>query len=134
MDSPNALDRMVQRSLKAFLDASPGDHRADLADTLPDHPHQLWVRVHAGDPTHSAVASGIALRHQFRVKPDLHTDPVWDAEPATGGGRYPGRVGHDHLDDGCCLAALSLGGRGSSTIFCVGVAGDSSATEYHLDE
>ena len=43
-------------------------------------------------------------------------------------------MGHDHLDGGRCLAALSLGGSGSSTLFCVGVAGDGAATEHHLDE
>ncbi len=63
MDFLNALDRMVQRSLKAFLDACPGDHRADLADSLPGHPHQLWVRVRAGDPTQGAMAGGVAVCH-----------------------------------------------------------------------
>ena len=134
MDSLNALDRMVQRTFKAFLDACPGDDRADLANSLPDHSRDLRVRVRAGDPTQGAVAGGVALRYQFRVKPDLHTDPIRDAEPATGGVRYPGRVGHDHLDDGCCLAVLSLGGSGSNTLFCVGVAGDGATTEHHLDE
>ena len=43
-------------------------------------------------------------------------------------------MGHDHLDGGRCLAALSLGGSGSSTLCCVGVAGDGAATEHHLDE
>ena len=33
-----------------------------------------------------------------------------------------------------CLPVLSLGGSGSSTLFCVGVAGDGAATEHHLDE
>ncbi len=63
MDFLDALDRMVQRSLKACLDAGPGDHRADLADSLPDHPDQLWIRIHAGDATHRAVVGGVALRH-----------------------------------------------------------------------
>ena len=92
---------MVQRSFKTFLDARSSDHRDDLADSLPDYPDQLRVRVLAGDPTHSAVGGGVAIRHQSRVEPDFHTDPIWDAEPATGGGRYPGRLGYDYLDDGC---------------------------------
>ena len=125
---------MVQLTLKAFLDACPGDHRADLVDPLPNHTRDLWIRVRAGDPTQGAVAGGVALHHQSHLKPDFHADPIWDAKPATGGGRYPGRVGHDHLDDGRYLAVLSLGGSGSSTLFCVGVAGDGVATEHHLDE
>ena len=40
------LDGMVQQPLEAKLDAS--DHRPDLADSLPDYPRKLRVRIRAG--------------------------------------------------------------------------------------
>lgn len=67
--------------------------RGDLTDSLSDHPHQFRIRVHPGDPTKSPVAGGAAVRHQSRHQPDLHTDPVRDAEPPVGLGRYSGLVG-----------------------------------------
>lgn len=82
----------------------------------------------------TALARGIAFRHQSRGKCDLHSDSIWNAEPAAGGGGYSGRVGHDHLDDGRRLEALPLGSRGPSAVFCLGVAGDRAATEHHGDE
>ena len=80
--TPNALDRLVQLARQAKLDASPGDHWPDLADSLPDHRRQLRVRLRAGDPKESAVARGVAVRHQSCGEPDLHADPVRDAKPA----------------------------------------------------
>lgn len=133
-DTDNALDRMVQRSRKAILDAPPGDHWADLADSLPDHPGQLWVRVRASVQEEAAAARGTTFRRQPCGERDLHTDSIWDAKPAAGCGGYSDRVDHDHLDDGRCLAALSLGGRGSSAVFHLGVIGDDPATVDHLDE
>ena len=125
---------MVQRSRKAILDACPGDHWTDLADSLPDHPRQLWVRIRAGASAKGAVARGIALRHQSRIEPDLHSDPVRSAEPAVGSGGHPDRVGCNHLDDGRCLATLSLGGSGSSAVFRLGFACDGAATLDYGDE
>ena len=81
-----------------------------------------------------AVAGGPAVRHQPRGEPDLHADPVRDAEPAAGVGGHPDRVGHDHLDDGRRLAALPLGRRGPGSVFRLGVAGDRAATVDHGDE
>ena len=43
------------------------------------------LRVRAGDAEEAAVAGGVAVRHQSRGEPDLHADPVRDAEPAAGG-------------------------------------------------
>ena len=41
----NALDRLVQLALQTLLDARPGDHRADLADSLPGQPPCLRCTV-----------------------------------------------------------------------------------------
>ncbi len=125
---------MVQLSGEAILDARPDDHRDDLADSLPDHPRQLWVRVRPGDQEEAVVARGAALRRQPSGEPDLHSDPVWHAEPAAGCVGYSGRVGHDHLDDGRRLATLPLGGRGPGAVFRVGVAGNGAATVDNGDE
>ncbi len=133
-NSDNALDRMVQLARQTLLDARPGDYRDDLADSLPDHPGQLRVRVRASAQKEAAVARGIALRHQPCIEPDLHADSVWAAKPAAGGDGYSGRLDNDHLDDGRRLAVLSLGGRGSSAVFHLGVTGDDTATVDHLDE
>lgn len=133
-DSDNALDRMVQLARQTLLDTCPSDHRAYLADSLPDHPRQLWVRVCADVSRQGRLAGGVAVRHQPCGEPDLHADSVWDAKPAAGGGGYSDRVGHDHLDDGRCLAALPLGRRRPGSVFRMGVAGDSPATVDHLDE
>lgn len=125
---------MVQLSGETILDACPGDHRADLADSLPDHSAQFWVRVRAGDQEEAPVAGGAALRRQPCGEPDLHSDPVWHAEPAAGCVGYSGRVGHDHLVRHCSVAALQMGCCGSSAVFRVGVVGDGAATVDHGDE
>ena len=67
------------------MDASTSDHRNDLADSLPDHPDHVWLRVRAGDTKEAAVAGGFAVRHQSCVEPDLHPDPVQDEKSAIGG-------------------------------------------------
>ena len=130
----NALDRMVQLIGETKLDAGAGDHRADLANSLPDYPGQLWVRVGTGDTRKSSLVGGIALRHQSCGQLDLHANSVWDAQPAPCLGGYSDRLDHDPLDDGRRLAALSLGGSGANSLFGVGVVGNGSATVDHGDE
>ncbi len=125
---------MVQFVGETNLDACPGDHRADLADSLPGHPRQLWVRVRPGDQEEAAVACGVALRHQSRGEPDLHANPVRDAKPAAGCVGYSDRVGDNHLDDGRRLATLPLGGRGSGAVLHLGFISDRAATVDHGDE
>jgi len=125
---------MVQLAGETKLDACPGDYRADLADSLPGHPGQLWVRVRSGDPSKSSVAGGIALRHQPCGEPDLHADPVRDEKPAAGCGGYSDRLDHNHLVRHRHMAALQMGRCGSSAVFRLGVAGDGAATLDHSDE
>jgi len=122
---------MVQRPRQAKLDARPGDHWADLADSLPDHPGQFRVRIRTGDPKESAVARGVALCNQPRGEPDLHTDPIRDAEPAAGGGGHFDRLGHNHLDGDRCLATFPLGRIRPRAVLRVGVVGDCAATVDH---
>ena len=133
-ESDYALDRMVQLVGETSVDARPSDNRPDLADSLPDHLGQFRVRVRASDPKEATMARGLALRHQPRLEPHLYPDPVWAAEPEVGGSGYSGRVGHDRLDDGGYLAALSLGGRGSGAVSGLGVTGDGSSTVDHVHE
>ena len=45
----NELARLVQLACQAKLDACPGDHRIDLADSLPHHHRDVWLRLCAGD-------------------------------------------------------------------------------------
>ena len=125
---------MVQLARKAELDARPSDHRADMAAPLPGYPRNLWVRVSSSDSRKNTVASSVAIRYQPRVESDLHSNPVWDAEPSTCSVGYSGGVGHDYLDDSGRLATLSLGCLGSTAVFCMGVAGNRTATINHLDE
>ena len=125
---------MVQLARQTPVDARPGDHRTDLADSLPDHPGQLWVRLRSGDPKESAVDCDVAVRHKPCDESDLHADPVRNAEPAAGGGGHPDRLGDNHLDDDRRLATLLLGGRGSSALLYLGVVGDGAATLDHGDE
>ena len=125
---------MVRQFGKTLVDTRASDHRPDLANSLPDHPHQLWVRVRPGDQEEAAVAGGVAVRHQFRGEPDLHADPVRNAKPATGGGGYSDRLDHNHLVRNRHMAALQMGRRRSGAVFHLGVIGDSSATLDYLDE
>ena len=67
------------------MDACTVDHRADLADSLPDYHRHVWLRLRAGDAEETAVAGGFAVRHQSCVEPDLHAYPVRDEKPAAGG-------------------------------------------------
>jgi NADH dehydrogenase [ubiquinone] 1 alpha subcomplex assembly factor 1 len=125
---------MVQLAGETNVDAGPRDHRAHLADPLPGHPRYLWVRLPSGDSTKDTLASSVAIRYQPCVEPDLHSDPVRNAEPATCSVGYSSGVGHDYLDDHSGLATLSLDCLSASTLFCVGVAGNRTATINHLDE
>ena len=125
---------MVQLARQTLLDARPGDHRADLVDSLPDHSRQLRVRVRPGDQEEAALAGGAAVRHQPRDEPDLHSDSIWDAKPALGSRGHPDCWGDDPVDDGRHLAALPLGGRGPGAVFYLGFAGDRAATGHHGDE
>ncbi len=116
------------------MDTRPGHYRPDLADSLPGHRRQLRVRLRTGIPSQGAVARGAALRHQSRRQLDLHPDSIRNAKSAPRRRGHPDRVGHNHLDDDRRLEALSLGGRGSSAVFRVGIAGDRAATEHHRHE
>jgi len=72
----DALDRMIQLARQTKLDTGPGDHWADLADSLSDHPGQLRVRLRTGDPKESAVDRGATVRHQPRGESDIHAESV----------------------------------------------------------
>ncbi len=128
------MDRMVQRPCEALVDTCPGDHRVDLADYLPDHRGYVRLRFRASDPAKGSVACSVALRHQPRRQLDLHSDSIWTAKPAVSSNGHPARLGHDHLDDGRGVEAHSLGGRGTTAVFHLGVAGDFAATEHHGHE
>jgi len=130
----DALDRMVQLTRQTKLDASPGDHRVNLADSLPDYFGHFRVRLRAGDPKESTVARGVTLCHQSRGEPDLHAHSVRDAKPAAGGGGHSDRLGDNHLDRDRCVATLPLGGCRPGAVLYLGVAGDSSAIVDHDDE
>lgn len=130
----NDLDGMVQQPVEAELDTSATDHRPDLADSLSGHHRELRVCLCASDPPQGTVAGRPAVRYQRRGESDLHTDSVWDAEPAIGSRGYSDRVGDDYLDDGGNLEALSLGRCGSSAILRVGVDCDRAATVDYMDE
>ncbi len=67
------------------MDACTVDHRADLADSLPDYHRHVWLRLRTGDAEEAAVAGGFAVRHQPCGEPDLHTDSIWVEKPAAGG-------------------------------------------------
>lgn len=105
-----------------------------MADSLPSHSGQLWVRVRADVSRQGQLVGCLAIRHQPYIELDLHSDPVWNAEPAVGSVGYSGRMGHDHLVHGRNLATLQMGCRGSSTVFYLGVLGDCFATLDHSDE
>ena len=96
---------MVQLTCQTKLDASRGDHRNDLADSLPNHSRQLWVRVRADVSRESELAGRIAICHQPYSELDLHSDPVWNAEPAACSRGHPHRLGNDHLVHDRNLAA-----------------------------
>lgn len=133
-ESPDVLARLVQLTRQTKLDARTGNHRADLADSLPDHSRHVRLRVRAGDPREAAVACRSAVRHQSCGEPNLHTNPVRDAQSAAGLGGYSGRLDNDYLDVGSDLATLPLGRRGADSVLDLGVAGDRAATEHHGDE
>jgi len=130
----NGMEGLVRLTDQAIVDAHWVHDWADLADPLPDHPCDVLLCLRAGDPQEGAVEGGLAVRHQPRGEPDLHTDSVRDARPTVGGGGHPDRLGHDHLDYGCDLEALSLGGRRSGSVLRLGLDCDRPATVYHLVE
>ena len=132
-DSADDMDRMVRQPIKTCMDSRPSHHRADLADSIPDHSHQLRLRVRADVARQGRLAGGLALCHQFSDKPDFHADPVRNAELTTRCGRHLSRLGHNRVVDRGDLAALSLGEFGSDSVFGVGVAGDGAAAFHYVE-
>ncbi len=116
------------------MDACTSDHRDDLADSLPDYPRHVWLRVRAGDAEETAVARGLAVRNQSRRQRDLHTNPIRPEKPAVGGCGHPDRLGHDHLDGCGRMEVRQMGKSGPDPVFRVGLTGDSVATVNHGDE
>lgn len=53
------------------MDACTIDHRADLADSLPDYHRHVWLRVLAGDAEETTVAGGFV--RTIRCTPELPT-------------------------------------------------------------
>jgi hypothetical protein len=45
-----------------------------VAQEVPDHPHQLRLRVGEGGPGQGASTGGRAVRHQPRGEPAVHAD------------------------------------------------------------
>ena len=80
------------------------------------------------------MARGIAIRNQPSCQLSIHADPIRNEELASGCGGHSDRVGDNHLVRGCCLAALQMGRSSAVAVFRVGVAGDSFAIVYYLDE
>lgn len=130
----NDLARLVQRPHKAKLDAIALDHRADLADSLPDHHSHLRFRVRAGDPAQGAVDGFPAIRYQPRGEPLVYADLCRTEEHALGGGGCRDHVVYARLVHDCCLAALSLGGNRPGAIFHVGINRHGAASEHCGDE
>lgn len=125
---------MVKLFSETKLDASGVDHRNDLADSLPNHSRQLRVCVRPDVSRQGKLAGRTAVRHQPCGKLNLHSDPVWNAEPATGCVGYFDRMGNDHLVHDRNLAALQMGIACPSAILHLGIACDGIAIEHHLDE
>lgn len=70
------VDGVVRQFVEACLDASTGDHRADLADSLPRDSRHVWLCLRAGVPTEVTLDRCSAVRHQPRRQYRLHTNPV----------------------------------------------------------
>lgn len=101
----NDVARMVQFVGETNLDASPIDHRDDLADSLSDHLGQLRFCLRAGDPAKSSVDRGTSICHQPRSEPDLYADSIWTAKPSTCSRGHLHRLDNDHLVHDRNLAA-----------------------------
>ena len=113
------------------MDPGTGHHRTDLADSLPDHPHQFWIRLRVGVSREDRLDYRIAIRHQPRGESDLHSHPIRDAEPTAGCRGHFDCLEHDHLVGRGDLAALPLGESGPDSLLRVGLAGNSAATVDH---
>ena len=116
------------------MDSRAGDHRDDLADSLPSDSHQLWLRVRAGVSRQGQMDGRLAVRYQSCGESDLHADSVWHEKFAVGGGGHLNCLDHDHLVGGGDLAAIPMGESGPDPVFRVGLAGDRSATEHHMEQ
>jgi hypothetical protein len=119
---------MVQLVGKTKLDARPGNNRSDLANSLPDYPCRLRLRVRTEVSRQGRWAGCIAVRHQPCGEFNLYADPIWDARPALSSRGYSRRLGNDHLVRHRHLAALHMRCHRSSSLFHLGVTGDHAAT------
>lgn len=65
-ETPDALARLVQVTRQTELDSRPGDHRVDLADSLPDHcrTEDHWTESVFGEKSTSLISSGILKQFQ----------------------------------------------------------------------
>lgn len=103
------------------MDTGTVHNRFRLAVSLSDHPDHVRLRVRAGVAKKAALEGGRSLRHQSHRQFDLHANPIWAEELATGCLGHSDRLGDNHLDVGGHLEALQMGRCGSSALFCLGV-------------
>lgn len=125
---------MVQRTSETLVDACSGDDWTDLVDSLLDHFRHVRICVRANVPRQSELEGRSAIRHQSGGESHLYAHPIRDEESAARSRGHFDRLGHNHLDDGGNLEALSLGCGCSGAVFHLGFVGDRAATEYHGDE
>jgi len=105
-----------------------------LSGESPDHHRHVRLRVCASVSGQASQKGGITFRHQPDCEPLVHADFCRTEERAAGGDGCRSHVGHACLDDVRSLAALSLGGRGSSAVFRLGDNRRGAARKHCGDE
>lgn len=97
---------MVQRTGKAELDAATGNDWNDMADTLPDHSHQLWFCFRSSNSRQDQLAGRVTLCDQLHRECHLHSDSIWNAKPTACGRGHLRRMGDDPVVHVRSLEAL----------------------------
>jgi len=116
------------------LDACPGDHWTNLADSLPDHPPDVWLRVRSDVSRQSRLDDRFAICHQSRGESDIYADPIRHEELASCSSGHPDRLDNNHLAGSGDLAALPMGESRTDPVFHLGLAGDRAATFDHFEQ
>lgn len=128
------MDGLVQQLVETILDAGAIDDRPNLADSLPRHRADVWLRLRASDQTKAAMVRRRAICRQSCGEPDIHANPIRIAELTVGCRGYLDRLGNDYLDSGRHLETLQIGCFGAASVLRLGLDCHGHPAEHHLDE
>jgi len=116
------------------MDACPGDHQSDLADSVSDHPDLVWLCVRPSGQRPVATQDSHSICGEPDCESEFHASVIRAEKLTPGHPGYPDRLVDYSLDVPCGLATFPLGGNGTGSLFHLGLDRERAADQYFLVE